>query len=423
MPRRAPWRSRRVFLLQGVASVAGLALGSALRAAAPANAPGRARAVAAGLAAGGLGLPTDPTGVAVDHTSGRRLAVIPREQWGADESIRFEPDGRESWSEMFVPPRLLVVHHTATRNDYGSAEEAEAEIRAIYASHTLGNGWGDIGYQAAIDRFGNIYEGRHGRGGDPGDPHPRETLSGAVTGGHTTLHEYGTAGVALLGDSTLEDWPMTAPDGPMWDALVRYCVFEAGRSALRPLAPGAEEAGAPMLIDFLQSDDEWRDGVPVIGPHRGLQETLCPGDLVIDLLPALRQAIHQSAPDGTGMGVTMVGVVPGGRELVPGTRVTVEWLAEAPADGWQLAGYEYAIEAWFKGADTEDLVYLDGYTLEPQPTVAWIAVGPEVTALSFVAERPGQYTVHVRGLLRRGAQESRTAYQASRTILVRDPVR
>ena len=33
---------------------------------------------------------------------------------------------------MFVPAKKLIVHHTATRNDYATAGEAAAEVRAIY---------------------------------------------------------------------------------------------------------------------------------------------------------------------------------------------------------------------------------------------------------------------------------------------------
>ena len=38
---------------------------------------------------------------------------------------------------MFVPAKKLVIHHTATRNDYASAGEAAAEVRAIYKYHAV----------------------------------------------------------------------------------------------------------------------------------------------------------------------------------------------------------------------------------------------------------------------------------------------
>ena len=62
------------------------------------------------------------------------------EAWGADESFRFREDGTERWREMFVPPKLLVVHHTATRNSYETPEEAMAVLQqagiAAGACHT-----------------------------------------------------------------------------------------------------------------------------------------------------------------------------------------------------------------------------------------------------------------------------------------------
>ncbi|MGE0057171.1 MAG: hypothetical protein AB7T32_04230 [Dehalococcoidia bacterium] len=41
-----------------------------------------------------------------------------REEWGCDESLRFDRRGREIWPRMYVPVKKLVVHHTAGRNDY-----------------------------------------------------------------------------------------------------------------------------------------------------------------------------------------------------------------------------------------------------------------------------------------------------------------
>jgi hypothetical protein len=94
----------------------------------------------------------------IDTDSKRTLDVTSREQWGANEKYRFDRRGRELWREMFVPAKKLVVHHTATRNDYATAADAAAEVRAIYYYHAVTQRYGDIGYTALIDKFGNIYE-------------------------------------------------------------------------------------------------------------------------------------------------------------------------------------------------------------------------------------------------------------------------
>src|SRR3954468_15015994 len=121
---------------------------------------------------------------------------------------------------MFVPAKGLVVHHTATRNTYADAAAAAAEVRAIFQYHAVQQAWGDIGYTAIIDKFGYIHEGRHGRGGDPGDASSsREILSGGVVAAHALAHNYGTVGVALLGNATAKDWPMRTARGPMGGGL------------------------------------------------------------------------------------------------------------------------------------------------------------------------------------------------------------
>jgi hypothetical protein len=87
-----------------------------------------------------------------------------REAWGADERLRFRGKG-EIWPRMYVPVKKLVVHHTATSNSYATVDAAMAEIRSIYTYHAKTLGWGDIGYNALVDKWGNTYEGRYGRGG------------------------------------------------------------------------------------------------------------------------------------------------------------------------------------------------------------------------------------------------------------------
>lgn len=360
--------------------------------------------------------PVGEDGNVFDVATRRSLQVIPRETWGADESFRFHDDGTERWREMFVPPKLLVIHHTATPNSYETPEEAMAEIRNIYDFHANGHDWGDIGYHAIVDRFGNIYEGRHGRGGDPGEPAEREILSQAVTGGHTTEYEYGTIGVALLGDATADDWGMWEPAGPMWEALVHYCTFEAGRAGIRPLGADGEAA----VTDFLRSDDAWHDGAANVCGHRELQETFCPGDVVIEMLPALRAAIHDGLAGLSRSGASFSIVAPEGREVAPGTPVDLQVAVDEPEPPWAVAGIEYAVEGWFKPVESEDIAYLSGYTDESQPRLTWLPVGPD-GSIAFTPERPGHYTVHARPVLRRERQTAPSAWWAQRTYLVRDP--
>ncbi len=373
------------------------------------------RAVLPGLASDVLLEAGDATHAA-DSWHGRVLEVVPREAWGANESLRFDENGQELWHEMFVPVRALMVHHTGTRNSYESREEAVEDVRSMYYYHAVIQGWHDFGYNAVIDRFGNIYEGRHGRGGDAGDAALREVLSEGVSGGHVHKHNYGSAGVALLGDSSEDGWPMLAPEGPMWEALVRYCAFEAGRAGLRPVDPVNHLLAATSTL--LRSDDLWHDEIPNFGGHRDSEQTICPGDVVLDLLPDLRAAVYDSLTGLSRSGVSLERVSAPNREVTPGTRLSYRWSAERPEAGRALIGFQYALEGWFKPDGEDDLTYLHGYTNDRQPRLAWTTVAPSETEAQFIPVLPGQYTMHVRALVDGPRGPLPAAFEGRDTVLV-----
>jgi hypothetical protein len=286
-------------------------------------------------------------------------------------------------------------------------------VRAIYYYHAVSQRWGDIGYTALIDRFGNLYEGRHGRGEGTG----REYLSAGAVAGHDSGHNYGSAGVALLGDATQAGWPMTADNGPMWDALVRFGVFEAGRHHVRPLnADGTASSSA-----FLRSDNVWTASMRNVSGHRETNNTACPGDAVMALLDELQGAIHSGLADTSRTGVTLANRRPGGRETTVGTTIAYEWAAEQPESGWTLVGYEYCVEGWYKASRNINVTYLSGYTSGAQPYQAWTRVDASTTSRSFTPTKAGQYTFHVRAVLRHDSTgvERRGAYGARRTYLVK----
>lgn len=183
--------------------------------------------------------------------------IIPRSGWGADESLRFNSEGKEIWPLTYAPIQKVIVHHTATRNN---PPDPAATIRAIYAYHAVTLGWGDIGYNFVIDWQGRVYEGRYG------GPN--------VVGAHTAGYNTGTLGIAVLGEFTSVSPPRAA-----LDALTRL---------IQSRAPQLDPAGIGPFRDLFD--------VPHIGGHRDYNITECPGDALYDQIPVLRGLLKGTGP-------------------------------------------------------------------------------------------------------------------------------
>ena len=221
-----------------------------------------------------LGLSRSVAGRAVDtlraswRGSGRQAAaqagrpgIVSRAQWGADESLR---SGSPDYASRV---RMGVVHHTATANTYSQAE-APGVVRGIYRYHTTSLGWDDIGYNLLIDRFGTVYEGRHGG------------LESGVVGAHASGWNTGTFGVSVMG---------------CFDS--QACTSTTGGSGGLP-AP-AEEALLQVLawkydvhhIDVQATIDMNGTRKPTLVGHRDVGQTSCPGDRFHGKLAELRRKV------------------------------------------------------------------------------------------------------------------------------------
>jgi hypothetical protein len=291
-----------------------------------------------------------------------------REEWGADEALRFGADGAESWPRMYVPVKKLVVHHTATTNDY---TDAAAEVRAIYVYHAQELDWGDIGYHALVGRDGVVYEGRRGRG-PARDPGVREAMSPGVVGGHAFFHNYGTAGYALIG--TFTDTPLPAV---MRQRLTDLLVYEAGRHAIDPRTLG----------DFLRNDGIWHRDLPNLAGHRDCVVTECPGESVYRMLPDVRADVAARLGGNAAASTARVRFLSGPPTADTTLRsANLEWTGLGP----ELPGaaYSYYLEYWRR----------DGaYNIAPSDNgPGWRAFTPN-TGAALAELVPGHYTLHVRG--------------------------
>jgi hypothetical protein len=325
----------------------------------------------------------------------RSRGVYTRQDWGCDESLGLKADGTRIWPAMLVPTKKLVVHHTATGNRY---TDGAAEMRAIYAYHARTKGWGDIGYNALIDRFGNVYEGRRGREGSS-----RELLSSGVVAGHVFGHNYGTSGVALIGDFTKRKISLSnTNDNNMMKALEDLIVFECGRA--RVLADGAS--------DFLKSDDTWHLTMPTISGHKDSVATACPGTSLYSQLGSLRQTAKNRLASYATPLVTFTSSP--AKEASAPASLSFSWTG--------ASSYHYRLEGWRKiPANPDDIEYWTGTSwssTEPagwntsEPTGWTAGSGPAV----FSGLARGHYSLHVRGYNSSGRL---SAVQPNFTVLVR----
>ncbi|MFD5829623.1 peptidoglycan recognition family protein [Lentzea sp. NPDC060358] len=200
---------------------------------------------------------------------------LSRREWGADESLRFGPDGAEAYPQTFHPVQALTVHHSAI----AVGPDPAADLRAIYRFHTVNQDFGDVGYHLLIDPLGTVYEGRVS-GGDAGpvfgpgrDERNRLLMSNAA---HVGGHNAGNVGVCLMGDFT------SAGPG---DA--------ARRSLVLVLAALCEVTGVDPLgeVDYVNPIGGAAKRVRGISGHQDWMATGCPGKTFYPALDEVRRQV------------------------------------------------------------------------------------------------------------------------------------
>jgi len=194
--------------------------------------------------------------------------VITRSQWGADESINCQDPTYDNGLGG------VTVHHTAGRNDYTRAESAGI-IRAIYTYHSQTLGWCDIGYNALVDKYGQIFEGR--RGG----------LDRPVQGAHAGGFNENTSGIALMGN--YESVP------PSEAAIQSVGEFVGWRTKIAGLDPKGSTIMWSEGTDFTPYARGEEVHLPIVFAHRDVGYTSCPGDAAYGMMDRIRD-IAASTP-------------------------------------------------------------------------------------------------------------------------------
>jgi uncharacterized protein with LGFP repeats len=210
---------------------------------------------------------TPPTAVIA---AGQPPNIIARAQWGADEAVHC---GNRPFNQ---PIRAAVVHHTAESNDY-QPQDSAAIVQSIYAYHTQILGWCDIAYNALVDKYGQVFEGRAG------------ALTGPVQGDHTGGFNRDSWGVAMIGN--FDD---VAPTPIQLQTLGRLIGWRLGLDHVNPRGtvtlPSAGGSNTNYPVDAMAT-------LPTIFSHRDVGATDCPGNVAYGLLDEIRDtAAHFSGP-------------------------------------------------------------------------------------------------------------------------------
>ena len=187
--------------------------------------------------------------------------IINRAQWGADEALRCPNPQYDKGI------RAGIVHHTAGSNEYAPQDSAGI-IRSVYEYHTRTLGWCDIAYNALLDKYGQVFEGRAGGMDKP------------VEGAHTGGFNRDTWGVAMLGN-----FDAVPPTPIQLRNTARLLGWRLGLDRIDPLGTVvlASAGGSFAKFPFGATPT-----LPTIFTHRDVGVTECPGNAAYALMNQIR---------------------------------------------------------------------------------------------------------------------------------------
>lgn len=222
---------------------------------------------------GGIALATDSAAYGMPD-------VVTRAGWGANENARC----RNATYDDEV--QAAGVHHTAGSNNYSRAQAAGI-VRGIYDYHARTLGWCDVGYNALVDKYGTIYEGRYGG------------LDKNVQGAHIGGFNHNTFGISMMGNYDI------APTTPVMIQAVGDMI------GWRAAIAGFDPKGSATYTPYAFSGSKYTGGVsmnlPAIFAHRDAHNNACPGtfgyaqmDNIRDIASAKYEAMNSGTADGDG---------------------------------------------------------------------------------------------------------------------------
>jgi uncharacterized protein with LGFP repeats len=204
----------------------------------------------------------EPPWLQAMNAPGQTPTIISRADWGADESMR---SGAPVYDNGI---RAGILHHTAGSNDYAPEDSARI-VREIYAYHTRTLGWSDIAYNALVDKYGQVFEGRFGG------------ITRPVQGSHTGGFNKNTWAVAMIGNFDLME-----PPPVQLRAVGRLFGWRLAMDGVDPKGSvPLASAGGP----YTRFPQGATPTLPNIFAHRDTGPTDCPGNLGYASLDRVRE--------------------------------------------------------------------------------------------------------------------------------------
>ncbi len=197
-------------------------------------------------------------------------AIVSRAGWGADlPSGGCRPRGAPQYGTV----QAAVIHHTVNANDY-TPDQAPSIVLGICRFHVYANGWNDIGYNALVDRYGTLYEGRAGG------------LKRPVVGAQAQGFNSQTTSIASIGDHRSE-----APTPEAQRSIIQFLAWKMAVNRAYPVTASVQ------LTSGGGRENRYRAGtvvtVPRIVGHTTLGLTVCPGGAMIPLIPQIQAGVQK----------------------------------------------------------------------------------------------------------------------------------
>lgn len=153
----------------------------------------------------------------------------------------------------------VVIHHSATEN---YSNDWAAVVRTFWDWHVNLNKWSDIGYNWLVDPNGVLYQGRAWKDGN-------EDTQGA----HFSGHNGGTMGTCIIGDFT-----SVKPTEKALRTAAKLQAYKVSKRSINPMAVSYHASTQKNLYN--------------ICGHRDGGATECPGNLLYNYLPDLRNRVN-----------------------------------------------------------------------------------------------------------------------------------